>query len=400
MVWYACYGSNINYERFMRYIIKCADKTPPKESRKILIPYEVYFASEAWQNWDGSAVAFLDTEKPGFAYGRAYLITYDQYKQVKEQEGPKYTKQIDLPHIDGKRVYSFTSENRMQRSEPLKEKYYNTIKEGLLECYEDMTPEAADAYLFSRDKLDRSSVAVLRYVKNSEHAAALKDINCDGLSFADVQTAIKTLKDNSLIVQDGRSIRAGLELTSPDTLVYTNSEKRAFIEEILSIPETVEPEESEEKPFYSKNIALQWYKFGLEHNDDFFVKFMMHWMAFNWIYSKYNYDGNVSERDQIKLCFDDKRARFRRFDAFALPEIRIFIEGPVYDARTGTYNHDVYRALSESNSIEALLLTLYQVRCNLFHGSKSFMIDRDIKLVKASSVILEGYLKHLISDLK
>ena len=32
-VWYACYGSNINRERFMRYINWCSDTTPPMEDR-------------------------------------------------------------------------------------------------------------------------------------------------------------------------------------------------------------------------------------------------------------------------------------------------------------------------------------------------------------------------------
>lgn len=32
-VWYACYGSNISKMRFMDYINRCRDTTPPVEDR-------------------------------------------------------------------------------------------------------------------------------------------------------------------------------------------------------------------------------------------------------------------------------------------------------------------------------------------------------------------------------
>ncbi len=47
-----------------------------------------------------------------------------------------------------------------------------------------------------------------------------------------------------------------------------------------------------EKPDYSyawkNNYAWEWYKYGLQKKDDEIIKLMFHWIAFNWLYSKYS----------------------------------------------------------------------------------------------------------------
>ncbi len=54
-VWYACYGSNINYKRFMHYIDGditgkysatngCIDKSEPTEERPYIFDCPIYFA--------------------------------------------------------------------------------------------------------------------------------------------------------------------------------------------------------------------------------------------------------------------------------------------------------------------------------------------------------------------
>jgi 5-methylcytosine-specific restriction protein A len=110
LVWYACYGSNIMYERFMYYIKGgifeitgkkhdgCADKTPPRSSKSIIIPYEMYFANQA-KYWDECGVAFLDTSITGVTLGRMYLRTILPIEEVWKQEcksGDWYNKIIGL----------------------------------------------------------------------------------------------------------------------------------------------------------------------------------------------------------------------------------------------------------------------------------------------------------------
>ena len=93
------------------------------------------------------------------------------------------------------------------------------------------------------------------------------------------------------------------------------------------------------------------------------------------------------------------------FDAFEKPEIQVFMEKPVNDAR-GRYEKQtekIYNDLIHNTGIEKvtdLLLTFYQVRCNLFHGQKVLRCDRDVELVEKSSVLLEGYLDSILNKRK
>ena len=136
---------------------------------------------------------------------------------------------------------------------------------------------------------------------------------------------------------------------------------------------------------YKRNIALEWYQYGLEKGDDFFMRFMMHWVAFNWLY---NSEGEDLEWDNIYKYFRRNKARMEKFDAFSSPAIAIFMEGPVHGKNMAA-SRENYEGVKQKNTY-SLIKTLYCVRCNLFHGSKSLMNERDQDLVRASAVILEG----------
>ena len=146
-----------------------------------------------------------------------------------------------------------------------------------------------------------------------------------------------------------------------------------------------------ETPIYERNIALEWYQYGLEHKDDFFMRFMMHWIAFNWLYSSEN---GSSERIKIKNFYEKNFMRIN-YDPFVSEDIDVFKESPIHDGKTAIPNVKDYEGVIAGKA-ESLLMSLYQVRCNLFHGSKSLRIERDRDLVRASANILEGYLKALL----
>lgn len=145
---------------------------------------------------------------------------------------------------------------------------------------------------------------------------------------------------------------------------------------------------------FERNIAEEWYRHGLKTGDDYFMRFMMHWIGFNWLYNQI--DGS-DERTKIKKYYDQNRNKFDKVDPFSMPDIDVFIEGAVFDAAKGMPRFGDYERLKKY-SVEALLLTIYQVRCNLFHGSKSLHIPRDRELVRASANILEKYMRALVAD--
>lgn len=145
-VWYACYGSNIYFDRFRYYITGgtypltgkehkgCRDKTLPTESVPILIPYEMYFGNES-SSWGGCGVAFLDTSKPSVVVGRAYLITAEQFEDVHLQEGPSlnwYDKIVDLGAYRDYPIKTFTNSTRRQENRP-SATYLQEIERGMRE---------------------------------------------------------------------------------------------------------------------------------------------------------------------------------------------------------------------------------------------------------------------------
>ena len=144
-VWYVSYGSNMLLDRLMCYLTgeglpeynikancdrKFSDISLPLDSKKVIIPYELYYGDNS-NIWNG-APAFLDKDKKGKTYGRAYLITKEQYKHIMKFEGSKYEYQLDLLPIDGIPAVTFTNEYRLKEGKP-SESYKRVIEEGLKE---------------------------------------------------------------------------------------------------------------------------------------------------------------------------------------------------------------------------------------------------------------------------
>lgn len=174
------------------------------------------------------------------------------------------------------------------------------------------------------------------------------------------------------------------------------------------------------------NIAEDWFEFGKNgdfpnHSDDdtseVITRFVAYWIAFNAIYSV-NFDKlnkrvktemNIAEWKQIQHCinlyYDDC---FKGVIDFNAEYINIFKDAPVFEGRIepvkgknykGYYGFrfDHYRTLTDDESTEqdklhALVQTIYQVRCNVFHGNKSSSPDRNYFLVKNSAIVLEKLL--------
>ncbi|GEM_PF-3286217 len=168
-----------------------------------------------------------------------------------------------------------------------------------------------------------------------------------------------------------------------------------------------------EKTIYEEQIERlnwkEWYNYGVEHNDPFFVKFMALWIYFNHLYRRFPgkyVDKRGEEREGaeyakiIEWC-NEQRKRFKtKYEmVFNSPFIKIFLDDKVIDVKSNYQNRETFEALKDDKDIykrtNALFQTMYQVRCNLFHGDKRFNDPRDIELVRCAGEILEIYLKDL-----
>ena len=158
-----------------------------------------------------------------------------------------------------------------------------------------------------------------------------------------------------------------------------------------------------------RDNAHAWYEYALKTGDDSIAKFMMHWIAFNWIYCN-NQSG--SERKQIERICETRYDDLRLYNPFNNPEsVDVFIKAPVLDIRGNNRKHENPRCPSQMDPwqlhetvcrgqglerVQCLLLTIYQVRCNLFHGSKRPDVERDQELVRSSAVIMQRYMEALL----
>lgn len=161
-IWYACYGSNLCKERFLWYIRGggpknnqgCQDKTLPVVDRPYTIHHELYFANQS-RTWGNGGVAFLKLEKDEKieTLGRAYLITAEQFEDVKKQEGASsnwYGHVLELGEMAGIPIKTLTRvpENTGQYvpNTPSLE-YLDMLRRGLWETYPSMTVEEISRYL-------------------------------------------------------------------------------------------------------------------------------------------------------------------------------------------------------------------------------------------------------------
>ena len=151
----------------------------------------------------------------------------------------------------------------------------------------------------------------------------------------------------------------------------------------------------------NKEYILKWIEKS-KNEEDNFDKFVYGFFALNAMYSIY-YDGD--ERRAIKDLFDSSyNAHSREYEEILYTqEYEYFCKRPPiknckYDpSKERPGPRDTYRdtiKLSERlarSSNKAMLMILYQIRCNLFHGNKSFGDENDQEIVKNAAELLLRY---------
>jgi hypothetical protein len=201
-IWYASYGSNLSYRnRFLCYIAGgkpagakrwnpgCRDKTPPSDINPIPLNCELYFAAYS-DSWGGSPAFIRRGSRKSVTYGRAYLITDEQFNDVVIQENggepdgsrivPPYEQlsrmeTFTLPSNPlygllwrvgsekGSPVITFTTARRDLAIGAPSEAYVKIIAAGLKETYPRLTDRDIAAYLRQAEGIrDRIPERVLR----------------------------------------------------------------------------------------------------------------------------------------------------------------------------------------------------------------------------------------------
>ncbi len=154
--------------------------------------------------------------------------------------------------------------------------------------------------------------------------------------------------------------------------------------------------------------ALKW-AHRAEREEDPFDKFVYCFFALNALYSKYY---ETSERKAIEKLFDSyyKDAKFKKAigDILRMTEFQYFIvRRPIKNCRfrnnssqeryvDTSIDHAKIKEKSLYRSNKAMLMILYQIRCNLFHGNKAFYNEDDQKIMSNASSLLLQYVKAML----
>lgn len=222
LVWYACYGSNINKNRFMEYINGCEDKTPPLAEETMILEHPIYFAKQS-SRWENKGVAFLDTNSYGKCYGKRYLITKEQFNSLHKQEGKSdawYNQIVDLGSEDGIPIRTIThSPNNLGNNIP-HTKYLDVIKKGIQDTYPEIEESQIDAYLMGR-YLKEDHKAVFKHLRSKAHGISIQQISEEINELKDIKKLVSELRELGLIKQDGRNVTAGIDKNDSTAVYYT-----------------------------------------------------------------------------------------------------------------------------------------------------------------------------------
>ncbi|MBZ9623376.1 gamma-glutamylcyclotransferase [Clostridium sp. FP2] len=159
-VWYASYGSNLIYERLISYIKGgkckfngvsyegCRNKSLPKDTRPVTIPYKMYYGNES-SPWGSGGISFLDTQSRGQSLGRMYLITEEQFEDISKQEGSDenwYNQSLSLGDYNGVEIVTITNKNTRPSHNP-SDNYLEVVRMGIKETYPEMSDFEVMKYL-------------------------------------------------------------------------------------------------------------------------------------------------------------------------------------------------------------------------------------------------------------
>lgn len=176
-VWYACYGSNLDEQRFACYLRggrpagsrrvhePCPDGTEWAATRPVVLRHRLRFGRES-DSW-GGAVAFVErTADPSVTtFGRGWLLSLAQWQHVVAQENGLPAADIDAARLlrggtvcsgwydevvpcgdlDGLPVVTLTGDAGVPGlPSPA---YLDTIRRGLAQCWPDLGGGEVTAYL-------------------------------------------------------------------------------------------------------------------------------------------------------------------------------------------------------------------------------------------------------------
>lgn len=126
---------------------------------------------------------------------------------------------------------------------------------------------------------------------------------------------------------------------------------------------------------------ISWWHLRAKKEKDPWIRFVIYYFIFDAYLSYGSQSGNDAKK--LKWFLTHKNPLKSSFDGCwktrLLPQARALKAlSPVFDMRPGSSKK---AELKDENNYEEIFNFIYQIRCNLFHGSKDRMSSRDSSLV-------------------
>lgn len=149
-----------------------------------------------------------------------------------------------------------------------------------------------------------------------------------------------------------------------------------------------------------QKIINNWFKLAkgeaLPHDDfDIFIKFMSSWVAFNAIYE---FTCSAVQRDREKVIAFSTMPMAQEIHT-ELMIVPTYKEAVTILAEKGILklpSNSNRQHIGDINNLKEVLLCVYQVRCNLFHGGKTPESPRDREVVQAAYEIVTRLMEPFI----
>jgi hypothetical protein len=134
---------------------------------------------------------------------------------------------------------------------------------------------------------------------------------------------------------------------------------------------------------------MVWWWAKVNTSKDYWVRFALCWIIFD----AYLTEISQCDRDRDKLDYfyknknDFKKNVLGKWDSLSAYILGLKKLSPIFDMRPNS-TKVVY--LNDGNNTEDVFNFIYQIRCNLFHGSKNIKNPKDAELVRYADKFLRA----------
>lgn len=141
-----------------------------------------------------------------------------------------------------------------------------------------------------------------------------------------------------------------------------------------------------------KGIINNWSKLSrgeqLDENDfDLFIRFISLWVTFNAIY-ELSCSSVRGDREKVKKFSAIDKAKNVHIKSMHTEKYKEAVKVLAEKGILKLPKNNSRQKITDINNLEEVMLCVYQVRCNLFHGGKTPENPRDVEVVEAAYTIV------------